>query len=180
MSANVGGKNTVATPKDLAGVNAYMREMGEIDRALLLEKMKLEAAIERLRARSVTNVEAIVIRRALLHKAIARFAKKNRESILPEGRKSLELTSGIFGWRLPPMKVVVTGKEETLITWLEANHMPRFLRAKVELNREQLLEEQPENLPGVTYSQKERFFVEAREEKIPELRSACMDSSLAA
>jgi len=180
MNKEAGRKNTVLTPKDYAGVNAYMREMGEIDRLVLAEKTRLEASIERLRAKCIASIEESVARRAQLYKAIGRFAKKNRESLLPEGRKSLQLTSGVFGWRLTPRKVIVSGKEETLITWLEANHMPRFLRTKVELNREQLLEEEPENIPGVSFDQKERFFVEPREEVFPEVPQLVSDQSLAA
>lgn len=168
MSKSVQKKQAVGTPKDLADTNVYVREVGEIDRFLAKEKARLETAIERLRAQSLVGMEEVAMRRAGLMKAIHRFAKKNRQAILPPDRKSVELSAGTIGWRLTPTKVVIAGNEETLLAWLEANRMPRFLRHSVELNREQLLEEKPDMIPGVSFDQKEKFFVEPKVETLPE------------
>lgn len=171
MNAKAKGTKAV-TPKDLVEVNADIAEIGSIDRELGNEKRRLEAAFERLRAQSLERLQNVVLRRNTLVKGIARYAKKNRDTILPHDRKSIELASGTFGWRFDPWKVVVTGSEETIINWLEAEKKPQFLRRKVELNREQLLEVKPDNIPGVRFEQKERFFIEPKEEKVPEGQSS--------
>ncbi len=163
-------RTAVVMPSNLNEVDANIGEIGTIDRIISLEKASLEARFERLRAQSRERLQEVIAKRNGLMKGIAKFAKKNRTSILPPDRKSIELASGTFGWRLDPWKVILTGKEETVIAWLETEKMPRFLRRKVELNRDQLLEERGKlvKIPGVSFDQNERFFVEPKEEKVRE------------
>ncbi len=159
---------TVVTPKDLSEVNSLLGEIGHIDRALAREKIRLEAAFDRLRKESAERLMEAVVRRTDAVKAIGRFARKNREKILPEDRKSLELSAGTIGWRFDPWKVVLGSEENSILTWLQTHRVERFIRRKVELNREQLLTEKPEDIPGIRFEQKERFFVEPKTEAVPE------------
>lgn len=157
-------KSLVEVPKDLTQVNELVSELGTIDRMLDAEKARLEERIEKLRRASAEGYEAVVLKRADIVSEITKYAKKHRAKILPEDRKSLELASGTIGWRFGPWKVKVTGEEETLITWLETNERKEYLRYLVELNREQLLFDRPEDIPHVHFEQKERFFIEPKGE----------------
>jgi phage host-nuclease inhibitor protein Gam len=158
----------VLPPRDLSEVNTLVVEVGDIDRFLFGEKANLEANIEKLRKANAAEVAKEVERRKAVVNAIKKFAKKNRKAILPEGKKSLELPSGTIGWRDTPKKVVVDGKDETVIDWLRVNERPEFLRVHTELDREQLLKKEPADIPGVSYDQKEKFFVKPKEETLPE------------
>ena len=162
----------VEVPKDLREVNELVSELGVIDRLLLAEKMRVEAEIERIRRAHAEALEAVILKRADIVKAISKYAKKNRDKILPEGRKSLELTSGTIGWRYGPWKVAVSGDEDRLISWLEASERKEYLRYLVELDREQLLADRPTDIPRLRFEQKERFFIEPKEETSLEASSS--------
>ena len=170
----------VAMPKNLDEANAFLAEVGQIDRGLARAKANLEASVARLRTQTIEAITPDVARRKLVASGIARFAKKNRIAILPVDRKSVELPAGVIGWRLDPMKVVVSGGDEKVIKWLEANEGARFLRPQVELNREQLLEEKPKNIPGVRFAQDERFYIEPKQELEPEVGRTVVPLSRAA
>ncbi len=165
-------KSLVEAPKHLGDVNELVSELGTIDRLLQAEKARLEALFERMRKASLEAHEAVALKRADIVKEITKYAKKYRADILPVDRKSVELSAGTIGWRLGQWKVEVAGEEETLITWLETEERTEYLRYLVELNREQLLADRPTDIPSIHFEQKERFFIEPKEETSLEASSS--------
>lgn len=172
MSTKKVVRKRLTLPKNLDEVNELVAEIGAIDGQLAKEKARTERLIARVRAEAKARVADIVEKRSDNVKRIARFAKKHRDAMLPANRKSLELSAGTIGWRFGPVKVALSAEEETIITWLEANKMPKYLRYDVELNREQLLEDRPSYVPGMHFEQKEFFFIEPKEETPAETNSA--------
>jgi phage host-nuclease inhibitor protein Gam len=147
-------------PKDMDEVNGLVAEVGDLDGKLLKEKARLDRQLAKVRQEAKDRTDKLKTDRSDTVKRITKYAKKHREQILPGEKKSVELSAGTIGWRFGPCKAAVEGDDESLIAWLEANEFPQYLRYGVEVNREQLLEDRPDFIPGVQFEQKEFFFIE--------------------
>jgi len=164
-------KYPLTIPKSLDEVDELIAEIGDVDQRLAKEKARTDRSIARVRQEAKERTKDILAKRSANVKRITKFAKKNRDAILPMDRKSLELSAGTIGWRFGPYKVNLSCCEQSLITWLETNKMPKYLRYSVELNRDQLIEDRPDFVPGVSFEQKEFFFIEPKSETAPATES---------
>jgi len=70
---------------------------------------------------------------------ISRWCEANRADLTRGGRtKTVEFTTGAVSWRLRPPRVTVRGGEQAVIDWLQENLDGRFIRTKLELDKEAL------------------------------------------
>lgn len=146
-------------PADLSEVNALLYKIGECERDLTEIQSCMEAAVAK--AKATAEQSAAPVEEALKKyvKALETYANAHRKTLLVGDRKSVVLTGGEFGWRLPPTKVAYAkGGAEQVIKNLEAMGLTQYLRQVKEVDREALLRDRPA-VSGVKYSQKEGFFV---------------------
>jgi len=91
------------------------------------------------------------------------FAEAHRSTLVPKGRKSIELPAGLLSWRTRPPRVEISKKKgalETIIETIKTLKLTSFLRVKEELNKEAILAhpEAVDMLPGVTIRRDEEQF----------------------
>ena len=147
-------------PADLSEVNTLLYKIGECERELADIKNSLETAVAK--AKTAAELSAAPIEQTLKQsmKALQTYADANRKTLL--------MTGGEFGWRLPPTKIVFAkGGAEQVIKNLEAMELKQYLRYITEVDREALLRDRPA-VSGVKYSQKEGFFVKTESSKAAE------------
>lgn len=95
---------------------------------------------------------------------ISRWCEANRAELTKGGKtKTVEFTTGAVSWRLRPPRVTVRGGEQPVIDWLQKHLGGRFIRTKLELDKEGLRSapEMVPSIPGVKIgSAGEDFIVE--------------------
>lgn len=80
---------------------------------------------------------------------ISRWCEANRAELTKGGKtKTVEFTTGAVSWRLRPPRVTVRGGEQAVIDWLQKNLAGRFIRTKLELDKE-ALRSTPEMVPSI-------------------------------
>jgi len=161
-------KSLFPVPANLSEVNALLFKIGECERDLATIKTNLEADVAEARSNAEEAAAPLQEEHKQYVKALLTYASQNRKTLLVGDKKSLVLTGGEFGWRLPPTKVTYAkGGAEQVIKNLEAMKLTQYLRYITEVDREALLRDRPA-VSGVKYSQKEGFFVKPDSNKAPE------------
>jgi len=96
------------------------------------------------------------------------FAEAHRDELTDHGkRKTVEVPTGIFGWRMTPPAVKLRDVESILES-LKALKLERFIRTKEEVDKEAMLKE-PEvagTVKGVSIGQHEDFVAKPSELKV--------------
>lgn len=99
--------------------------------------------------------------------AIHTWAAANRKTIQPKNAKTVTLSSGSIGWRMPPPSIRLTNVD-AVIANIKAHRWGRdFLRSRVEVNKDALLDNRSraEKITGVSFRQVEQFFATPRATK---------------
>ncbi|WDE07262.1 host-nuclease inhibitor Gam family protein [Thalassomonas viridans] len=99
--------------------------------------------------------------------SVQAYCSVNRDSLLKNNTKTAKLTTGEVSWRTTPKKVTVRGAEAVMKS-LKALGLERFIRTKEEIDKNACLNEQnvAENVPGISFSQKEEFVIRPFESEI--------------
>ena len=127
-------------------VNTLIHEIGEEQRSRQAIQAQLDAAIAKLKATAEADArehnEAIAEKIARVHA----WCLANREEITDDGKtKTVKFGAGEVSWRSrPPGVTLVRGvKVEDVISALQqlGKRFAKFLRWKVELNKEAILED---------------------------------------
>ncbi|RMF66571.1 MAG: host-nuclease inhibitor protein Gam [Alphaproteobacteria bacterium] len=139
------------------------------------ERKRIEAAmndrIQKIRdeyqAKAAPHAEAI----AELSRGVQVWCEAHRAELTQNGkRKSADLGAGEIMWRMRPPKVSlrnVTGVIETL----NRLGLTRFLRTKIEVNKEAILAEPDavEGVKGISITQGEDFVIKPHESELEEV-----------
>jgi phage host-nuclease inhibitor protein Gam len=97
------------------------------------------------------------------------WAKANKAEIFPEGRKSLELTRGIIGFRIPKSKIKLMLAIENVIAKLKARKLFDCIRLTEEPDLLQLANYDDEQLEAVGLKRtkpKDKFFYELKKTEV--------------
>ena len=160
--------------KSLDEVNAALGELIAIEGRLATRKAQLDLEITALRDKHTEETKDDVARLERLKSDIEIFASTHRDTIFPTGRKSLQLPNGTLSFRLSNPKVQVMKKGRwTIPAVIEAikEKFPRrassWLRTKVELNKDVLVQADTEDLSqiGLEIVQEETFGIELNTEE---------------
>ena len=107
-----------------------------------------------------------------LTKGVATWCEAHRGELTKEGKtKTARLATGEVSWRMRPPSIVLRGAE-AVIDALRKLGMDRFLRVKVEVDKNAMLAE-PEavaKIKGVSISQREEFVVKPFSTELEEVR----------
>jgi len=96
------------------------------------------------------------------------FAEAHRDELTNEGKKkTVDLGTGELGWRMRPPRVLLRNIPG-VIESLQMLKLDRFLRTKLEVNKEAVLAEPEiaEQVKGITVKQDEDFFVVPAEDEL--------------
>lgn len=103
--------------------------------------------------------------------AVQVWCEANRALLTRDGKvKTAALASGEIAWRIAPPSVKVTGVAAVLEA-LIARGLDRFVRTKMEVNKEAILNE-PEaakDVPGIAITQREDFVIRPFETELEEV-----------
>jgi len=121
------------------------------------ELLRLEADLGDVVAKAKEKAEeaALPLKQAIVEAEdrISQWCQANRAALTREGKvKFAKFSTGLVSWRDRPASVSVRGKVEAVLAWLLENKGRKFIRTKLELNKEALLANRAfaETVPGVT------------------------------
>lgn len=152
-------------PQSDAEAAAQLAELGDIERAREAARAFAETAIAAAQTQAAAEDEPLAARSAALTEGLRIWAEAHRARLTRDGRtKTVRLATGVVQWRiLPPKAAVARGMKDAVLAALEAAGLETFLRRKVELNREAVLED-PEAvaaIPGLSVESGGEEFIAA-------------------
>ena len=155
----------VPIPASLEESAEFVGRIGKEQRKIDWIQTELNDKVEKLKVEAMAKTTPHEGNISQLVEGLFVFAEAHREELTESGkRKTVELPTGIFAWRLTPPSVSLKSIKE-VISSLRSLGLRRFLRMKVEVNKEAMLKE-PEiakTVKGVTISQREEFVVKPAE-----------------
>jgi len=157
----------VLQPKDAAEAERWIAELGELQRQCDRLEAGMNDAIEKVKAEFAAMAALPMLAIKQRFAGLRGWATANRPVLTEDGKtKTWRCNSGEIAWRNKPPSVKVEDAEavkerieeaideldETGADNLEAAALERFLRRKVELNREAMLEdaERAQAIEGIT------------------------------
>ncbi len=157
--------NPVPVPKNLEEAAKFLSQIGEEQRATEVIQSDLNAKVAELKSKAMSNAEPHQKKISQLVEGLYAFAESRRDELTDGGkRKTVELLTGIFGWRMTPPAVALRNVKSILKS-LKLMKLTRFIRTKEEIDKEALLKEQEvaKTIKGVSISQHEEFYVKPTE-----------------
>ena len=152
-------------PHDIQEAADYVREIGEAQRAINGIEGHLNSVVERLRERAMERSQPHAEQIELLRDGLYAFAEAHRDELTESGkRKSVDVTTGTFGWRMTPPTVSLRNVKK-IIAKLKELKLTRFIRVKEEVDKEAMLREPDvaSGVKGVSIAQHEDFFIKPAE-----------------
>lgn len=160
-------------PQTRDEVNEAIAELGRLQRGRIQIEASMNDAIAEVKAVHDASAKPMGDRIGELIKGIHLWCEANRASLTREEKvKFHEFATGVVKWRLTPWSVAVT-KAQDVIALLKAKGLKRYLRTKVDVDKEALLAERTEvgdSIKGITFKQKEEFAIVPHESKIEEVQ----------
>lgn len=157
----------VAAPSDEYEANDFVRQIGEVQRAIERADLEMNARLEEVKRPYAEEAERLERELTGLVDGLFAYASANKVELTGDGkRKSVQLAAGVFGWRQTP-KAVAIKDAKAVLARLKDLKLERFIRTIEEPNKEAMLKEEAvaASVEGVTISQREEFFVKAAETK---------------
>ncbi|NTW14371.1 MAG: hypothetical protein HGA31_05065 [Candidatus Moranbacteria bacterium] len=150
-------KTDTSVPSTIEEIGALLNELGMSQDDINQIERDLQEKVRRLKEKALRQSKPSTILRDRKMNSLFMFAEPRKDE-LTEYRRSVVLGQGKFGWRKTPPSVATDKSDEKIIAYLKKTGNERFIRTKEELDRRALLAEKPE-IPGVSYVQREEFFV---------------------
>lgn len=157
------GARAYPPPASVEDADRLLGEIGAaariIERLLIDEEEEKSAIAAHFAAERAPHEEALKVKFAALN----RWALDSRAKVFPEGKKSLDLSQGIIGFRATAAKVVIDeDMERAVIKALLRRKLTRMVRVKVEpdLNAIKKEPERVAGIAGLALVPGENFFAE--------------------
>ena len=158
-------------PQNLDEAAKFLRSIGQEQRKIDGIQSTLNQEIDVLQSKLMDDAKPHEEKISQLVEGLFAFAESNRDKLTDSGKhKSVELPTGLFGWRMTPPAVSLRDVESVLAI-LKSFGLKRFIRTipeKEEVNKEAMLKEPDiaETVKGVSISQREEFIVKPMELKV--------------
>jgi len=149
----------VAVPKSLDEAARFLAKIGEEQRATDEIQSGFNAAVDKLKTQAMVSVEPHQKKVSQLVEGLFAFAEAHRDELTDGGkRKTVEVPTGTFGWRMTPPAISLRDVESILES-LKSLKLKRFIRTKEEVDKEAMLKEPDvaKTVKGVSISQREEF-----------------------
>lgn len=153
----------VRAPRDRAEAEEMLAQLGAVQRDLALAEAALAETVAGAKAAAEAAARPLQAQQEALLRGLQLWAEANRHALTEGGRtKTVKLATGEIAWRARPPKVVLrdlTAVQEALVSL----GLQRFLRTKVEVNKEAMLAEPAvaRQVPGVSIGSEGEEFVAA-------------------
>lgn len=168
----------VRAPADKAEASAMLAQIGAAQRNLALIKAAQEETISAVKLRTEEESAPLLKSIADLIRGLQLWAEANRPVLTDGGKtKTVSLATGTLSWRSRPASVRLTGPEAVLAE-VERLKLEQFLRRRVELNREAMLEkpELARTVPGVAIGSAGEEFIVAPSDETPPSNAGAMEA----
>lgn len=151
----------VAVPQSREMAADAIAEIGRINRNLTRLEADMNDELALVKARHEKNAEPERLQLQALTQGVQTWAEANRAELTQGGKvKTAALTTGEVLWRNRPASVRVTGAD-SVIAELRRLRLRRFIRVKLEVNKEAILNEPDavKDVAGISISKGEDFVV---------------------
>jgi phage host-nuclease inhibitor protein Gam len=151
----------VAVPQSREMAADAIAEIGRISRNLTRLEADMNDELAQVKARHEKNAEPERLQLLALTQGVQTWAEANRADLTQGGKvKTAALTTGEVLWRNRPASVRVTGAD-SVIAELRRLRLRRFIRVKLEVNKEAILNEPDavKDVAGISISKGEDFVV---------------------
>ena len=158
-------KAVIAVPKSLDEAAQFLAQIGKEQRAVDKIQSDLNAKVDALKVTAMAGAEPHQQKVTQLVEGLFAFAETHREKLTDGGkRKTVEVPTGTFGWRMTPPAVSLRGVEAILES-LKSLKLKRFIRIKEEVDKDALLKEPDvaKTIKGVSITQHEDFIAKPSE-----------------
>ncbi|WP_170431907.1 host-nuclease inhibitor Gam family protein [Ruegeria arenilitoris] len=161
-------------PQDDSEARSVIREIGDLSRDVLRLEAELNDKIGKLQDEYGEMVAPIRELITAKQEGLKMFCEVNRDRLTNGGKvKFHKFETGEISWRLRPAKVTIRGKDAVIDAIKKAKLGRKFLRTKVEINKDAMLEKDNRAtaaaISGVTIgSDGEDFIVEPFETELAE------------
>lgn len=155
----------VVVPASYEAADELMALLGDARRRLAREEDRLADKVAKLTALVEARATPIREEVAGLEAQIAAYAAANRKTLLEGDSKHHDMPAGRFGWRMDPASIEIKSNftlPGVVKAILKLRLRRRFLRLKLELNKQAMLDDKDTALtvPGIRVKQMERFYIE--------------------
>lgn len=138
----------VAVPQSREDVINDIRKIGDISRVILRRETELNDQIATLTNDVAPGIEALKKELERLQTGVQTWCEANRAELTRDGKtKTANLTTGEVRWRTRPPSVSIR-KVEDVVAMLKKLSLGKFLRNKVEINKEAILAD-PNKVKGI-------------------------------
>ncbi|WP_299773188.1 host-nuclease inhibitor Gam family protein [uncultured Tateyamaria sp.] len=161
-------------PQDDSEARSAIREIGDLSRDALRLEAEMNDKIAKLQEEYGEMVEPIRELITAKQEGLKMFCEVNRDRLTKDGKvKFHKFETGEISWRLRPAKVTIRGKDDVIAAIKQAKLSKKFLRTKIEINKDAMLEKENRSvaaaISGVTIgSDGEDFIVEPFETELAE------------
>ena len=158
-------KAVIPVPKSLDEAAQFLAEIGQEQRVSEEIRSDLNTAVDKLKTQAMADNEPHQKKVSQLVEGLFAYAEAHRDELTDGGkRKTVEVPTGIFGWRMTPPAVSLRDVESILES-LKSLKLKRFIRTKEEVDKEAMLKEPDvaKTVKGVSISQHEDFVAKPSE-----------------
>jgi len=160
--AKTRGAPTVPVPQSDEGAARQLADLGAAMRAREAIAGRADARIAEIQAQAAEAAAPLTATTGALVEGLRVWAEANRDRLAGRG-KTIRLTTGTLAWRQrPPSVRIAQGMRDAVLRQLDNLGLERFLRRKVDLDREAMLREAEmltELLPDVEIGSEGEDFV---------------------
>lgn len=150
-------KSQTSVPASLFEADVLVQKIGQTQDAINEIKKELKREIAELKAEAAKKLAPLALERSNQINALFAFANPQKDELTEEAR-SIELASGVFGWRWTTPRVETQQDDKETVARLKANGNDAFVRVVEKVNRRAILAQQLE-IPGISCIQSDEFFV---------------------
>jgi phage host-nuclease inhibitor protein Gam len=161
----------VPVPQSREAVNDAIAEIGLLQRARETLETGMNGELAEIKAAFEAEAKVFGDKIAALRQGIEIWCSANRDELTGGGKtKTVELAAGEVRWRMTPPSVSLKNVAE-VVKRLAKRRLRRFLRVKIEVDKEAILKEPDavKGIEGITIGQREEFVVVPFETKLEEV-----------
>jgi len=155
----------VLIPASLKEAAEFIGRVGKEQREIDRIQNELNEEVEKLKSKSMSETQVRNENISQLVEGLFIFAESHRNELTEDGKKkTVEVPTGIFAWRMTPPAVSLKNVKQ-ILKELVKRRLKQFIRVKREVDKEAMLKE-PElavSVKGVSIGQYEEFMVKPAE-----------------
>ena len=129
-----------AVPQSKGDCASYIKTLGDVQRQFERSRAEMNDAIAHITQKYQPVLEAQTAQMIALQTGIQTWCEANRAQLCEGGGKTANLVTGEVNWRQRPPSVSIRGADSVIET-LQRMNLSRFVRTKLEVNKEAMLNE---------------------------------------